>query len=205
MIFQAKFTALLLISGLITGATVTAHTSQSDGEAPEPSENRAQIVVGDSQYITEEERTYDFIVAAALAENEPPPATQKLADIEGALNIGDLRHISSKTEMTTPDHRREESMYLMTDGSVLTIWWQEIDPEWDVMSGEELLAGWPAGVEASLNNQRDFVQVLFSDGAIHGSVVVERDFNNPDARPGLSLQQTVDFARAMYESLTPAK
>jgi hypothetical protein len=141
MIFQATFTALLLISGPLTGATVTVHTSQSDGEAPDPAENSAQIVVGDSQYITEEERTYDFIVAAALAEDEPPPATQRLTDIEGALNIGDLRLISSKTEMTTPDHRREESMYLMTDGSVLTIWWQEIDPEWDVMGGEELLAG----------------------------------------------------------------
>ncbi|VAV96675.1 hypothetical protein MNBD_ACTINO02-3251 [hydrothermal vent metagenome] len=205
MIFQAKFTALLLISGLVTGATVTAHTSQSDGEAPEPSKNSAQIVVGDSQYITEEERTYDFIVAAALAEDEPPPATQGLTDIEGALNIGDLRLISSKTEMMTPDHRREESMYLMTDGSVLTIWWQEIDPEWDVMGGEELLAGWPTGVAASINNKRDFIQVLFSDGAVHGSVVVEEDFNNPGARPGLSSRQTVDFARAMYESLTLGK
>jgi len=205
MIFQTKFTALLLISGLITGVTVTAHTSQSDGEAPEPSEYSAQIAVGDSHYIAEEERTYDFIVAAALAEDEPPPATQKLTDIEGALNIDDLRLISSNTEWMTPDHRREESMYLMADGSVLTIWWQEIDPEWDVMGGEELLTGWPTGVEASLNNQRDFIQVVFSNGAIHGSVVVERDFNNPDARPGLSSQQTVDFARAMYGSLTLGK
>ncbi len=188
---------------MVSGAIAAG--ASFNGEAPEPETLPKEIVVGDSQYVAEEERTYDFIVAAALAEDEPPPATRKLTDIETALNVGDLRLISSKTEMMTPDHRREESMYLMTDGSVLTIWWQEIDPEWDVMSGEELLAGWPTGVEASLNNQRDFIQVVFSNGAIHGSVVVERDFNNPDARPGLSSQQTIDLARAMYESLTPAK
>ena len=102
----------------------------SHGEAPEPRGPLAEIVIGESKFIAEEERGYDFIVAKSLAVDEPSPATNILAELEVALGIADLRLITSDTEMMTPEHRREESMFLMPDQSVLIVWWQETDPAW---------------------------------------------------------------------------
>lgn len=191
-------------AGLVLASAVGAGAS-FNGEAPESEGFPDEIVVGDSRFIAEEERTYDFIVTKSLASDEPPPATNALAKLEVALGITDLRLIGSKTEMVTPDHRREESMFLTPDGGVLTVWWQQVDPTWDVMGGEDLLEGWPDGVEATISVQSGHIQVVFSDGRIHGSVVIEKDFNDAYARPSLSAQETTDLALAAYRSLTQGK
>ena len=75
----------------------------------------------------------------------------------------------------------------------------------DELSNEAHLAGWPIGVRATLTEQREFIQGLYADGYILGSVVIEKDVNDSDARPGLSAQETIDLALAAYTSLTEGK
>lgn len=197
-------TIVLVGAGMVVAGAIAAGVSFS-GEAPEPERLPDEIVIGESRFIAEEERSYDFIIAQALAVDEPPPATNTLAELEVALSITDLRLITSRTEMMTPDHRREESMFLMPDQSVLIVWWQETDPAWDELRNEIYLEGWPTGVRATISVQSGHIQVVFSDGRILGSVVIEKDFNDAYARPSLSAQETIDLALAAYTSLTQGK
>ena len=108
-------TVVLVGTGIVVASAVGAGASFS-GEAPEPEGFPEEIVIGESRFVAEEERGYDFIIPQALTVDEPPPATNTLAELEVALGITDLRLITSGTEMMTPDHRREESMYLTPDG-----------------------------------------------------------------------------------------
>lgn len=197
-------TVVLVGTGIVVASAVGAGASFS-GEAPEPEGFPEEIVIGESRFVAEEERGYDFIIPQALTVDEPPPATNTLAELEVALGIANLRLITSGTEMMTPDHRREESMYLTPDGGVLTVWWQQVDPTWDVMGRDIFLEGWPDGVEATISVQSGHIQVVFSDGRIHGSVVIEKNFNDAYARPSLSAQETIDLALAAYASLTEGK
>jgi hypothetical protein len=189
---------------LVFGGAVAARAALG-GEAPEPADAPPEIVVGESEWVSEESLLLSSRIEAALAGEEADAATQRLRDIESALEQPSLRLISSDTEMITTDHLREEAIYLLPGESVLTIWWQEVDPEWDLsrmMTDGAALFGWPTGTTATVIEARGHVQVLFSNGDILGSVVVEKPVGVRGARPELSAAEAVELAIRVFRSLT---
>lgn len=147
------------------------------GEAPEPQEQGREIVEPDNRPIDEADQNYWAIVDRALAIDEPDPATSTLADIEAALGLGELRLIGTRVEDMTDGQWREELKYLLEDGSILSVWWQTLHPDWDrtPLTDDELLVGWPDGVDAALDARSSgHVQVLFRGANILGSVVVSK-------------------------------
>jgi len=175
------------------------------GEAPEPERQGPEIVEPDNRPIDEADQNYWAIVDRALAIEEPDPATSILAEIEAALGLGELRLIGTEIEDMTDGQWGEELNYLLEDGSTLRIWWQTLHPNWDrtPLTEDDLLAGWPPGVDAALDNRSSgHIQVVFQSSNILGLVVVSKP---PIAGAGVpdeyDATRIESLARTMYNVL----
>lgn len=196
-------TALLVGALLVAGGALAVGAAGS--EAPEPSGPTEEIVVGVSRNVSEE----DFLLANQIEEAsgnvERELASSVLDRIARALALEGEQLISSTAEMMTDEHRREEALYLLSGGSVLTVWWQEVDPKWDLsrmLEDGEPIDGWPPGTTVALIEQAGHVQVLFTRGELLGSIVVEKPPGVPGARPELSTAEIVTLAERAFAALS---
>ena len=188
-----------------THPTAVSVATDHPGEAPEPQGPSREVVEPDNRPIDESDQNYWASVDRALAVGEPDPATLILADIETALGLDELRLIGTKVEDMTDGQWREELKYLLDDGSILSVWWQTLHPDWDrtPLTDDELLVGWPDGVDAALDDRSSgHVQVVFRGANILGSVMVSKP-----PIPGAGVPEDFDaarvesLARAMYDVL----
>jgi len=204
MTISRTLKAVVFGAVLALGGAVAALAS-GDGEAPEPEVAPAEIVIGNSVDVVEEEHFLSYIIPESLKEPEKAAATETMRGVERDAGLEDFWLISSKTEMLTESHRRDEALYLLPGQSVLRVWWQQIDLSWDLSildEGERAQTGWTKGTTATVIDKGGHIQVIFVQDEIMGSVVLEKPPGHKNDPYEISPNEVEDLAKKMLASLT---
>lgn len=198
-------------AALSLGGTIAATAGSSDVSEGEATSTHAEvIVVGESHSVNEATLTRDWKIARALEVSEPTLGPSSVARAAADAGLDRYRLIEMRNDKDAGGQAREDALFRVDDGSVIEVWWQRIDPAWDldinaiaaVSEGKPLEVA--DGLVGQITDQGKFVHAMVTDGAILVSVLSSTGSGRQGSDGSLlTTSEAEDLLLRLYSSLKP--